>query len=168
MFNAEVSKRRLLESLISCGITVSEILASFPQEEASGCPWHHWMISLQACLQVLDQCLVFKSHILCATRSAPSDPGGSVPPRHKATEVWASNFSITSQVRVSSSDETWSPEVPGVAVCIPDSTSIIHTGLQRATCHSDSQSLSLYLNKTCSPLTTEKGLGSWHVFTCIY
>lgn len=88
MFNAEVSKRRILESLISCGITVSEILASFPQEEASGCPWHHWMISLQACLQVLDRCPVFKSHILCATRSAPSDPGGSVPPRHKATEVW--------------------------------------------------------------------------------
>lgn len=96
---------------------------------------------------------------------APSDPGVSAPPQAVTTEVSASNFSITSPVRVSSSGETWSQEVPVAVVCIPDSTSIIHMGLQRATCHSDSLCLSFLLNKTCSPLTTEKGLRGWRVFT---
>lgn len=44
-------------------------------------------------------------------RSAPSDPGVSVPPQAETAELWASTFSITSPARVSSSDETWSPEV---------------------------------------------------------
>lgn len=84
----------------------------------------------------------FKSHILCAMRGVCFNPGVSVPPQAETEEVLARDFSITSPVRVSSSDETWSPEVPDVAVCIPDSTSIIHTGLLCATCYSDSLSLS--------------------------
>ncbi|KAF4787866.1 bcl-2-modifying factor isoform X2 [Turdus rufiventris] len=38
----------------------------------------------------------------------------SVPPQAETEEVLARDFSITSPVRVSSSDETWSPEVPDV------------------------------------------------------
>lgn len=87
------------------------------------------------CVQALDQCRVLKSHILCSRRGVPFDPGSSVPPQAETTKVLVRNFSITSPVRVSSSDETWSPEVPDVVVCIPDSTSIIHTRLLCATCY---------------------------------
>lgn len=72
----------------------------------------------------------FQIHILYVLlKGASPDLGISVPQWTETTELWASNFSITSHVTVSSSDQMQSPELPDKAVCIPDSTSIIHTGI---------------------------------------
>lgn len=87
-------------------------------------------------------------------------PAVTVPQQAETTKLWANIVSITSQITVSSSDQMQSPEVPDNAVCIPDSTSIIHTriGLQYLSLRS---SLSLFLfpplNKTCCPLKSKMG-----------